>query len=180
MSEKIIDYSEQQLKSLIHNIIRQMNVWRPDYVVGISRGGLIPAVMISHYLGVPMNTLKVSFRDDDEIESNLWMARDSFGYYEKSSNGPGCSDPAHRKNILLVDDINDSGATLEWIKQDWQNGCLPHDPAWETVWNNNVRFAVLVDNETSKFTNIDYSGTSVNKFNDPCWFSFPWEEWWKR
>ena len=45
------------------------------------------------------------------------------------------------KNILIVDDINDTGATFNWIKKDWQSGCLPDNEAWNNVWGNNVRFA---------------------------------------
>jgi hypoxanthine phosphoribosyltransferase len=56
--------------------------WVPDYIVGITRGGLNPAVMLSQYLNVPLNTLKISLRDADEngCESNLWMSEDAFGY----------------------------------------------------------------------------------------------------
>jgi hypoxanthine phosphoribosyltransferase len=54
----------------------------PDYVVGLTRGGLVPANLISQYLGCRMETLKVSLRDDanSESESNLWMAEDAYGH----------------------------------------------------------------------------------------------------
>ena len=65
-------------------ILRQINLdrWRPDYVVGLTRGGLVPANLISQYLECPMETLKVSLRDGSECESNLWMAEDAFGNNE--------------------------------------------------------------------------------------------------
>ena len=155
----------------VTEILRQMQIdnWRPDYVVGITRGGLVPATMISQYLDCPMNTLKVSLRDSNpESESNLWMSEDAYGY-----DNP-------QKNLLIVDDINDSGATLNWIRQDWQAGCLPNDPTWETVWGNNVRVAVLLDNETSNSNvPVSYSGQHINKSVDPSWVVFPWEAWWK-
>ena len=62
-------------------ILRQLHQdgWTPDYVVGLTRGGLVPANLISQYLEVPMETLKVSLRDDNSLpESNLWMAEDAF------------------------------------------------------------------------------------------------------
>jgi hypoxanthine phosphoribosyltransferase len=140
--------------------------WRPDYVVGLTRGGLAPAVMISHYLGVPMHALGVSLRDGDGpgCESNLWMAED-----------------AHAgKKILVVDDINDTGATLDWIMQDWSAGCLPDDAVWENVWGDTVRLAVLVDNLASRCSRgMDYFGQEINKAEDPQWIVFPWESWWK-
>jgi hypoxanthine phosphoribosyltransferase len=165
---KKIYYTNNTVAGQVHDIIRQMqhDNWRPDYVVGLTRGGLVPANMISQYMSIPMNTLKVSLRDassDDECESNLWMAEDAY----------------NSKNILIVDDINDTGATLNWIKQDWSSGCLPNDEKWNTVWNNNVRFAVLVDNQNSGFHDIDYSSVEINKAEEDVWIVFPWEEWWK-
>ena len=170
MTNKVY-YTEQNVKRWVHHFIRSMNDegWRPDYIVGLTRGGLVPANMLSQYLNIPMHTLKVSLRDDaNPPESNLWMAEDAFGNNEL--NG---------KNILIVDDINDSGATLNWIKQDWQSSCLPNDERWNDVWGNNVRFAVLINNDASDFKNVDYTGLNINKLEEPIWCVFPWEEWWR-
>ena len=154
----------RNVESLAQDILRQINrdSWRPDYVVGLTRGGLLPAILISHYLDVPMETLKVSLRDGQEKEHNLWMP-------EHATEG---------KNILIVDDINDSGATLSWIKQDWQDSVASAD--WSAIWNNNVRFAVLINNEPSEFKQIDYSALEINKLDDPRWVNFPFENWWKK
>jgi hypoxanthine phosphoribosyltransferase len=184
---KIIDISQVELRGYVHQIIRAMakEDWRPDYVVGITRGGLIPAVMISQYLEVPMHTLNISFRDADlGPESNLWMAEDAFGYVNWEGELPAPSDrvttdPALRKKILIVDDINDTGRTLNYIKQDWPSGCLPNDPAWGNIWHNTVRFATIVDNSASEFKDVDYAGLIINKHEEPSWVVFPWEQWWE-
>jgi uncharacterized protein len=168
---------QREFNGLVGKICRDiiLSGWQPDYIVGITRGGLWPAVMISQYLNVPMQTLKVSLRDDAEAnsESNLWMADDAFGYYSEGESGP--------KNILVVDDINDTGATLNWIMNDWRGSCLPNDPKWNHVWNNNVRFAVMVDNLASQCNvKMDFVGMEVNKAERDVWIEFPYEEWWTK
>ena len=194
MNKLIIN--QQELNGLVSKICRDIVIsgWRPDYIVGITRGGLIPAVMISHYLNVPMHTLGVSLRDQIDSESNLWMASDALGpksrerFVEDENDVAGILSAASDllengtyKEILLVDDINDTGATFNWIMQDWPSGCFPHDPAWEEVWNNNVKFAVLVDNQASKCNvKMDYSGMEINKAEKDVWVDFPWEDWWAK
>jgi xanthine phosphoribosyltransferase len=169
---KKIYHTWQDVEHQTQEILRQIHLdaWRPDYVVGLTRGGLVPANLISQYLGCRMETLKVSLRDSDsESESNLWMAEDAFGH-----------DMEQPKNILIVDDINDTGATLNWIKEDWPSGCFPNDPRWSEVWSSNVRVAVLVDNESSDAKiPISYSAVDLNKAEEDCWIVFPWEDWWK-
>jgi uncharacterized protein len=175
---KKIYHTWQDVESQTQEILRQIHVdaWRPDYVVGLTRGGLVPANLISQYLGCRMECLKVSLRDGAEQESNLWMAEDAFGHRDFD---PMASDDG-RKRILIVDDINDSGATLNWIREDWQSGCFPKDKRWKEVWGNNVRVACLYDNESSKSKlDVTYSAVTINKSADPSWIVFPWEDWWK-
>lgn len=165
---KKIYYSWQDVECQAQEILRQIQLeeWRPDYVVGLTRGGLVPANLISQYLEVPMHTLRVSLRDDSsEPESNLWMSEDAY----------------HAKRILIVDDINDSGATLNWIKNDWEDSGLPGRSQWDAIWNSTVRVAVLVDNEASASElKINYSAIDLNKAEEDSWIVFPWEDWWKK
>ena len=167
-----IYYTWRDVEHHTQEILRQIcsDSWRPDYVVGLTRGGLVPANLISQYLGCRMETLKVSLRDDTECESNLWMAEDAFGH-----------EMDQPKRILIVDDINDTGATLNYIREDWPSGCFPDNPRWTEVWGSNVRVAVLVDNESSKSEiPVSYSAVDINKAEQDLWIVFPWEEWWQR
>lgn len=163
---KKLEIDNAQITVLVSSLCQLITIsgWRPDYIVGITRGGLVPAVMMSHYFNVPCETLHVALRDGTEPESNLWMAEDA-----KAG-----------KNILIVDDINDTGATIDWIVNDWPSG-IYDNTGWDQIWNGNVRFAVLVDNLNSNCQHtVDYAAMEISKAEDNVWVDFPWEVWWKR
>jgi len=165
VNKQVITYS--QYENLISNICREIHHsgWTPDYIVGLTRGGLIPAVFLSHWLDVKMNSLDISLRDGGDCVSNAGMAEDAFD----------------GKNILIVDDINDTGATFNWLMRDWMNMSHPASEVWDKVWNGNVKFAVVVDNLSSKSNvSMDFVGMEINKADEDVWIEFPYEEWWKK
>lgn len=73
-----------------------------DLVVGISRGGVVPAAIISSYLGLPLEIIKLNFRDDSQ---------------KPKFSVPKLLHPVNfdfaNKRLLLVDDRSNSGATLK-------------------------------------------------------------------
>lgn len=178
-------YTWADVETAANSIAMQMykDNWRPDYIVGLTRGGLPLAVLLSHKTGIRMETLKVKLRDladnEDGCESNLWMAEDAYGYLPDEDYDPMMnqfkSNMNTRKKILIVDDINDTGATFQWIQKDWPSGCLPDSPAWGSVWGNNVRFAVMTENMSSEFHDVAYYWDEVNKAEENVWLVYPYE-----
>ena len=174
-------YSWQDIENACVNIALQMykDEWRPDYIVGITRGGNVPATILSNMLGIPCETLKVNLRDSSsECETNCWMAEDAFGYISSKDQEIYKSrwDIDARKNILLVDDINDTGATFTWVMKDWQSSCMPSEVyAWMSVWGKNVKFATITENLSSGFDNVSYYHHEVNKAEEDVWLVYPWE-----
>ena len=160
---KKIYYSWKQIEGACLDIARQINNsdWRPDYIVGIGRGGLVPAVLLSQYMDIKMMSLDISLRDGGATVSNCGMAEDAY----------------RGMNILVVDDINDQGSTIAWIKKDWRESALPSAIRWDTAFHNTVRFATLTNNLASK-ESVDYSVWEVNKAEEDCWLVYPWEEYW--
>ncbi|MBI5356986.1 phosphoribosyltransferase [Candidatus Collierbacteria bacterium] len=77
-----------------------------DLIVGISRGGVIPAVMISSYLKLPLEIIKLNFRGD---------------FQDPKYPVPKLVDPIdfnfEGQRVLLVDDRSNSGATLITAKK---------------------------------------------------------------
>lgn len=177
-------YSWNDVQDAATSIALQMykENWRPDYIVGITRGGLPLATILSHMLSLRLETLKVKLRDcaeDESSETNCWMSENAFGYVDVVDRdgvwSNAKSDVNRKKNILIVDDINDTGATFNWIKNDWQTSCLPNDPNWDTVWGGNVRFAVMTENLSSNFSHVNYCYDEVNKAEEDVWLVYPWE-----
>ena len=69
---KKLYYTWSNIEGACLDLARQMrqDQWQPDYIVGIGRGGLIPATLLSHYMDTPMKTLDVSLRDGGDTVSN--------------------------------------------------------------------------------------------------------------
>src|SRR3546814_1686600 len=53
------------------------NAWLPDFVVGVGRGGLAPAVFISHGLSVPM----LSVRSEEHTSELQSLMRISYAVF---------------------------------------------------------------------------------------------------
>lgn len=178
---KFMRLTWKDIDSAINNIIIKMynDNWRPDYIVGIARGGLPLAVMLSHRLKIPMYALGISLRDMGGLESNAWMSEDAYGYVSEFSL-TDTNITNERKQILVVDDINDTGATFNWLKNDWKSLCMPNSTeVWDTVWGHNVRFSVIIDNLVSNFDGVSYCWKEINKAENNEWIVFPWEDTYK-
>ncbi|MCC6829204.1 MAG: phosphoribosyltransferase domain-containing protein [Novosphingobium sp.] len=124
--------------------------WRPDFIVGIGRGGLVPGAFLSHRTGIALLSVDHSSKVYDFAEALLVHLA-------------GCTTRGER--YLFVDDINDSGKTIAHMRDTLrQNGGTA----------DNVRFAVLIDNASSCET-VDYAAWTIDRRVDKDWFVFPWE-----
>ncbi|WP_271299870.1 phosphoribosyltransferase [Sphingomonas sp. CV7422] len=124
--------------------------WAPDHLIGIGRGGLVPAVYLSHALGLP--TLSVDYSSQVEAFAAAPLAR----LAERTCDGA---------RLLFVDDINDTGGTIAQIRATLAAaGAVPE----------RVRFATLIDNVRSA-ERVDYAARTIDREQTKDWFVFPWE-----
>jgi len=124
--------------------------WKPDHIVGIGRGGLVPAAYLSHRTGISL--LSVDYSSGvpsfaEELMEKLALATRA------------------GRTILLVDDINDSGSTIEALRK----SLIDHGAEERCV-----RVAVLIDNLRSR-AKVDYRSRTIDRSSDKRWFVFPWE-----
>lgn len=182
-----IHYTWKDFDNDVINLSKQLkdSNWTPDYFVAINRGGLPLGVSLSNLMNIPLKVITVSLRDHACISIDKQISYDAFGWYNahvedallSHNNSSYYADYKKRsKKILICDDINDSGATFNWIVENLPKECLPSDSRWNAVWNENLRFATLWDNFSSKFTKkLDYTVRVKDPSTDP-WIVFPWEE----
>ena len=154
----IIDYSYPEFLEGIKQIVKdvQSSDWTPDYIVGIVRGGCIPAVYLSHRLKVPLVTVAWNTRDTTIFgkESNCWIPEDIM----------------EGKKVLIVDDIIDGGDTIRELLADWQtsiagSGVLPVD---------NIRICSMIYN-TAQSVRPHFYHQTIDRDQDQRWVIFPWE-----
>jgi len=77
-----------------------------DFVVGIARGGVIPASMIAHQLKVDLYTLSINYRDDQN-QPRYDQPQILTSFLQNAT-----ADLVSSK-ILLVDDVSVTGKTLK-------------------------------------------------------------------
>lgn len=92
-----LNESCRHISDFIHYNTNQIG--KIETIVGLTRGGLMPAVILSHMLNIPMVAVQYSSKDghgDNKNHQNVLPDLDG-------------------KSILLVDDICDSGRTLREV-----------------------------------------------------------------
>jgi len=138
----------------VHNLARKLALmirrsgFQPDCIVAIARGGFIPARLLCDFLDI---TDLSSFRI-------VHYSAGADKHKEARLVDPLCRNLDGR-SVLLVDDISDTGATLELARDH-----LVHHGAGPT------RFAVLQHKKTSTMI-PDYYAHEIIKWR---WIIYPW------
>lgn len=154
----IIDYSYPEFLSGIDSIATQIEAsgWDPDLIVGIVRGGAVPAVYLSHKLKIPVQMVHWNTRDDTEWgnESNAWIPEEIMGGLK----------------VLIVDDIVDGGDTIKELLADWNMSVAGLDK----LNIDNIKIAAMWYN-TAQDVVVDFYHKTVDRSEDQRWVIFPWE-----
>lgn len=142
-------FTHEEMVEGVHAIARAAADWEPTLLVGVGRGGLAPAVYLSHRLGLPVVSVDHSAKIEPFGEALIEvLARRS-----------------ETDRLLFVEDINDSGKTI---------GELRAALAAHGAVAAQIRWAVLLDNIRSA-QRVDYAYREIDRSITKDWFIFPWE-----
>jgi|TARA_R110000824_G_scaffold165786_2_gene342479 hypoxanthine phosphoribosyltransferase len=119
-----------------------------DYIVALGRGGLIPGAMLSYKLGIKnLQNLGINTRQEDGkyLETLVYQR------------------PTISGNVLVVDDINDSGKTFEAV-----DSLISKEYSVDQL-----TYCSIVKRYSSTFKKdtIQAVDTSIDD-----WFVFPWDK----
>jgi len=122
--------------------------YRPDLVIAIGRGGYVPARLLCDYMHImELTSIKI-----EHYLSGANRQEEAVIRHPLKADIRGL-------RVLVVDDVNDTGDTLEAATQHLQ-----------TFQPGEIRTAVMHDKAVTRF-DVDYSARKIIKWR---WLIYPW------
>lgn len=145
---KVITYTQEMYNEDMQRLFEQIRKGGEDYafVVGLARGGLIPAVQVSHKLDIPLEPLQ-------------WQTR-SGGVKERKQTIISALEQGQK--LLIVDDLIDSGRAMRELIEDLG------------VDRSKLDIAVLYYNPAQDIK-PDFFARIIDRRVDERWIIFWWE-----
>jgi len=152
-------YTYTQMHRLVERLAQEItdSGFDFDFMIAIGTGGFIPARIMKIYINRKVLTVGLSYYDEndnrmDKLRRVQWLDDDK--------------EKLRGKNVLLVDEVNDSGGTLEYTL----NELLKCDPK-------EIAVVVLHDKKKEKLGHIPPAITKywVGEYTNDKWIHYPWE-----
>ena len=129
VAPQIIHVSWETYFKLLGTLIRNIHDsgFRPKQIVCIARGGLIPGEILSRTLKAPLAVISVaSYPDQKTQQEAMNFSRDLT-----------TAKPLIREAVLIVDDLTETGKTLEMTREwlCWWYGIETAQVKTATVWH---------------------------------------------
>jgi len=163
VTDERLHCSYEQVHRLIQGLAPKIKAeFKPDIIVGIHGGGVIPARILRTYLGVPFMTVGLRLYNDstntaeEQIVKTQWF-------------DDNC-DPwktLHGRNVLIVDEIDDSRRTLQYCAEQIIAEYKPAKVGIMVVYNKLKEKRGTIPDGVSYFCGQDIPGDA--------WLVFPWE-----
>ena len=143
----------------IHNLVVDLSNkilnsdFKPDYILAIGGGGYIPGRILRTFLKIPIVSVTINFYDSNNNIKNFPNVIQWIENFELEN-----------KNILIVDEIDDTRRTLKYIvsrlkKQNMKNLGV-------AVIHNKIKKKEIVFNDIPYFSALDI---------EDKWVVYPWD-----
>lgn len=152
-------FTYTQMHRLVQKLAKKIEEsgFNPDFMIAIGTGGFIPARILKIYINRKVLTVGLSYYDEndnrmEELRRIQWLDDD-----KEKLNG---------KNVLLVDEVNDTGGTLEYTLRELLK-CNPKE----------IAVVVLHDKKKEKIGHIppEIKRYFVGEYTLDKWIHYPWE-----
>lgn len=142
-----IHISWKQISSCITKLAKRIE--KPDIIITISRGGNIPGSMLAYALNVEkVVNFSVQTYDNQTRTNNIKVLQEPDIVLEEQMD-----------NILVVDDLVDSGSTLSFVRDYFKSKDIE------------VKYSTLYIKKGTTFTPDYYAGI----IDGSKWVVFPWD-----
>ena len=156
---KIIDnkyyYEYDDIHHMIEKSVPTIKNMKPDIVISIGGGGLIPARILRNYINMPIYVMTVKAYDtEDTITSNIEVIQ----WFDMDLSG---------KKVLLVDEIDDTRTTLKFCVERLKTVNRANEIGIFVLHNKKKAKTWTIDDDT-----ISYHAATTIKDN---WVVYPWD-----
>ncbi len=151
---------------LIDDVIRQK--WKFNYIIAIGKGGLIPAALIGNQLKLDVVNMGLRSYTDDHLQENFHLYQRPINILQEDDH----------MNILVVDDINDSGSTFQYVSKYlathmWHEA--PYVHYWSLFRRHTSSFGEPRQNRKDCAVDEIELYTQGEDIHDNSWLVMPWE-----
>lgn len=147
----------------MHRLVRKLankiiqDEFDPDFMIAIGTGGFIPARILKIYINKKILTVGLSYYTDQNTQRETlqriqWLDDDK--------------EKVQGKKVLLVDEVNDTGGTLEYTLRELLR-CNPKEIAVIVLHDKNKEKKGLIPPEITKYY--------VGEYIPDHWVHYPWE-----
>ena len=154
MNTRDIDFGE--IRALSNELARQLKGQEFDCIIGVAKGGAIPATLVAYSLNIDtFKTIQIKSYNKDNTRGTTKFSSGTLSLFDELKK---------YKHVLLVDDLADSGKTLQGFKDLYDYLGNAFDVPKLTT-------ACLYFKKKSEFVPDFY----VQVLDDDLWVNFPWE-----
>lgn len=147
-------YTQTEINGIVDYLSHEIRPWKPNIIVALAKGGLIPARLIARNLNISkILSYGVSFYDENDEKMDAPVV------YQNLDSAKALLKPDTK--ILVVDDIADSGDSLV--------NCITY--LKHVTKAENIKTCALFTKPRSKHKPI----YSFDEVDNESWVVYPWE-----